>query len=469
MTHFRLPKLHEPLIITLLLGIIVVSGCASPWSKRASLEEQIQNDPNYSIAGIQGPNERRLRSASWKREREQLVNSGDPAMAKALNEYEKARELFDQKKYAEAEKAFHNLVSQRRDTYESTRAKWERWWGARPAETFDPYSNFGDPIEEDALFMQARCQFERGRYADAQNSYSDLLNRYPSSRHLDDITRDLFRIARSWLGFPESIGEDGDVQVASAESKDPPPALLPNLTDKSRPTFDTGGRGLQALRSIWLNDAAGPLADDALMLAANYHLKNENFTESARLYTLLREQYPDSPHVKDAFLLGSHVTLASYEGPGYDGKALQESLQLKQTMLQAFPDLTPGQRQMLEGEVAKLSEAEVAREWDRVEFYRIKGHTSAVALHCYNIINHHPDSKYAGMARKVLQDLKAQGKSEPWWDIALRRQTAQAKATEPKQVEESKRSFFGLLKKADTPPELQPAEDPSEPGKVQLN
>lgn len=453
----------------MLLCIIAVSGCASPWSKRASLEDQIQNDPNYSIAGIQGPNERRLRSASWKREREQLANSGDPAMAEALNKYEKARELFDQKKYVEAEKAFDNLVSERRATYESTRAKWERWWGIRPVETFDPYSNFGDPIEEDALFMQARCQFERGRYADAQNSYDDLLNRYPSSRHLDHITRDLFRIARAWLGFPESVGDDGDVEMAAAESDGPPPALLPNLTDKSRPTFDTGGRGLQALRSIWLNDAAGPLADDALMLAANYHLKKENFPESARLYTLLREQYPDSPHVKDAFLLGSHVTLASYEGPGYDGKALNEALQLKRTMLAAFPDLTPAQRQRLEGEVSKLSEAEVQREWDRVEFYRIKGHSSAVALHCQSIINNHPDSKYADMARKTLQDLKAQGKSQAWWDLSMRRQTAQAKSPAPEETQEPKRSFFGLMKKAEAPPELQPAEDASAPGKVELN
>ncbi len=101
--------------------------------------------------------------------------------------------------------------------------------------------------------------------------------------------------------------------------------------------FDTDGRALQALRSIWLHDTTGPLADDALMLSANYHLRTGDFTESARLYKLLREQYPDSKHFENAFMLGSHVTLASYQGPSYDGKSLDEATKLKEAALRIFP------------------------------------------------------------------------------------------------------------------------------------
>ena len=124
----------------------------------------------------------------------------------------------------------------------------------------------------------------------------------------------------------------------------------------------TAGRALQALQSIWLNDANGPLADDALMLTANYHLQTGDFVEAARVYQLLREQYPDSPHFKDAYLLDSHVRLASYEGPGYDGRALQESRNLRETAQRLFPDLSAEERERLDDELRRIEFSEVARE-----------------------------------------------------------------------------------------------------------
>ena len=102
-------------------------------------------------------------------------------------------------------------------------------------------------------------------------------------------------------------------------------------------------------------------ADDALMLSANHHLRAENYPEAAQDYKLLRDNYPDSPHFKDAFILGSHVTFASYQGSAYDGRALQEARELKQTALQMFGDLTPEQRKRMQEELDLLKIAEEAR------------------------------------------------------------------------------------------------------------
>src|SRR5690606_36655428 len=116
--------------------------------------------------------------------------------------------------------------------------------------------------------------------------YDRLMKEYPSTRYLDRSTRRLFTIARTWLHFPEPV-RASDVQQVDFEnpqaSPPPPPTstadlphsvpIVPNLWDRTRPVFDTQGRAIQALKSIWLNDPTGPLAADALMLAASHYLR----------------------------------------------------------------------------------------------------------------------------------------------------------------------------------------------------
>ncbi|WP_437192539.1 tetratricopeptide repeat protein [Planctomicrobium sp. SH527] len=403
-------------------GMVIGSGCGSlKLSRQEQVRAEMDKNPSYSIAGVQGPTERSLNQSNWDRKREDLKRGGDPETIAALEEFDAAKELYDAGKYKEAEKGFQRLAKERRQRYESFGARFRRNLGMEDKRPHDMYGNYGDAIEEDAIFMLAESQYAQRHYADAQETYEDLLVRYPSTRYLDPTTRQMFRIARYWLGFPEEstqTGENGEVKVASAESaeRNGGPSTLsrvpvfPNLTDKSRPTFDTAGRGKQALRSIWLHDSTGPLAPDALMLAANHALRTDDYVEARRLYTLLREQYPDSIHLKDAYMLGSHVALASYQGAAYDDEALTSARELKQELLAIFPSLTEDERGELEQEIGILKDAEVARIWDLVDFYRVKRNNPGVKLHCYQIINKYPDSPYAPKARELLLEIQEEEK-----------------------------------------------------------
>lgn len=408
----------------LLAGLMMASGCGSLKSstRAEAVRKELETNPKYSIGGIQGPTERALSQAKWEQKRKDLERGADPETAAALATFDRAQALYDQGKFKEAEKAFKNLGKERRDRYESLGAKFRRTWGMDDSRSKDLYGTYGDAIEEDALYMTAESQFAQQRYSDAQESYEDLLVRYPSTRYLDTTTRRLFHIARYWLDFPTdaSEGVDGDGTAenralvesgrkASSLSRIP---VLPNLTDKSRPLFDTYGRGKQALRAIWMHDSTGPLAADALMLAANHALRTEDYVESRRLYSLLREQYPDSPHLKDAYLLGSHVTLASYQGAAYDGETLADAKKLKQEMLALFPGLTEEERERLQEEVELLKHAEVERTWDLIDFYRTKRNNTSAKLHCYLILNKHPDSPFADYAREML--IQIQKEEEAW-------------------------------------------------------
>lgn len=416
LTHFR--KYRGLALLAALWG----SGCAN----HASLvRSQNPNQADIRLAagsdrssppGYMGPMERALKGDRWKQEKSEALAQNDPSMIDGLAEYQAAEALYEDGKLKEAEKAFKRLAKKRRKTHESFHSRIDRWWGVKPAVTLDTYDNFGDPIEEDSLFMKAECQYNQQRYAASQDSYDELINRYPSTRHLDAVSRRYFQIARIWLGFPEKAKSTGDVQVVSDEKDSDEEEkvedfanvdsfyvpIIPNFFDKSRPVFDTRGRALQALRSVWLHDATGPLADDALMVSASFHLRTQDFEESSRLYKLLREQYPDSPHFQDAFLLGSHVTLASYQGSNYDGQNLNEAIELKEAALRIFPDLSEEERNRLGGELKKMYDAEVARIWDKVEYYQAKNSPESVAIYCNILINKFPDSEYAERSRQIL-------------------------------------------------------------------
>ncbi|RLS53758.1 MAG: hypothetical protein DWH91_13575 [Planctomycetota bacterium] len=391
------------------MGCLAMTGCSSmPLAQRQtdSVDVRLVQD------SYQGPEERAVSRKRWEIRKSQASTGGQTI--EGLSEYEAAESLYDAGRYAEAEKAFHKLAKSRRSSHEDLGMKMERWWGVRQTLGYDTYSTFGDPIEEDAMFMKAESQFARQRYAHAQESYGALITRYPSTRHLDKVSRRNFQIAREWLGFQAEIHDNGEVQQASGEAAAGNQAdfantdpfyvpIAPNFTDRTRPTFDTRGRALEALRSIWLHDPTGPLADDALMLSASFHLRTQDFEESARLYKMLREQYPDSPHFRDAFLLGSHVTLASYQGSNYDDTSLGEAIDLKESALRIFPDLTEEERNRLGSELDLMYQAEVARIWDRVEFFQAKNAPQSVAVYCKILINRFPDSEYAERARKILQ------------------------------------------------------------------
>lgn len=418
--------LQWALLAFIVAGVSTLAGCATtldvsalkldPFSSErdeielVSASEDEDRGDRPSIDGVMGPTERKLKQASWEKQKREAAAADGQYGIEGLAEYEAAEKLYEAGNYRAAEKAFKKLAKDRRNRGLN--------FGQRAAESLrtgvsDPSANgYGDPIEEDALFMHAESLFKQRKYSWAQDAYDRLLERYPSSRHLDDVTRRMFAIAQSWMGFPDV--QDDNVQLASGELQKTNPRTgdrrfekpsFFNIGDDSRPLFDTAGRALQALQTIWLHDANGPLADDALMLTANYHLQTADFVEAARVYQLLCEQYPDSPHFKDAYLLQSHVRLAAYEGPGYDDKSLNSSKQLKETAQRLFPNLDPEQRQKLNEELDRISVIELQREWHLVEFYQSKGNDAAVVLHCNLILNKHPDSEYAKRARKALEEV----------------------------------------------------------------
>jgi len=356
-----------PLVMLIACGV-AAAGCQSSRKTANSDIGAIRNP--FALAGTaDGP----------------IEGSLDPM--KGLPEYEQAMAIYREGKIEEAEKAFKKVAKQFKD----------------------------HPVEEDALFMIAECQYRRKRYSWAQDSYDKLLKKYPTSRYLEESTQRLFSIASIWLNPNGKTPPEELVRVSAADVDgtnengiEVPYSLpiVPNLFDRTRPVFDTQGRALQALKSVWLHDPTGPLADDAVMMTAAYHLRRGDHREANVYFKILREEYPKSEHAKHAFVLGTGVLLATYQGAKYDATALDEADNLVRSTLNIYPESE--HREKLQQDLQRIRMEDAARDWARIEFYQRKYNHQAVALYCEMLIERFPDSEYADRARALLAEIDPQ-------------------------------------------------------------
>lgn len=452
--------------------MLCVCGCRTPLDVAGLKNFGRSEEELTSTAGISGPLERALRAARG----ESLTDDANRDPYAGREEFEQAQATFDAGDYPTAAKAFKKVAKQ--------------------------YKDF--PVREDALFMKAEAEFAQQKYSWAQDSYGTLLADFPSTQYMDRVTRRLFTISRTWLDFPEVV-TSGDIQPVNFENPKSTPRpeteddanksvpltkrvpILPNFTDRTRPLFDTNGRALEALKAIWLNDPTGPLADDALMLSASHHMKKGDYVEADRILTILRQEYPKSPHLQNAFVLGSHVKLMSYQGPAYDGRSLDAAQELKESTLRVFDDLPANDRERQLSEIRRIEEAKADQDWQMVVFYEKKGKTDAVAIYCQQIIDRFPNTSYADRARQKLAEITpAQvAMQEPKTPLP-RRQTTPLDVPEPPR--RFRLPFLGQPKPipepavenettgeppwsstpAEEPPWLGPESDDEPPGRVRL-
>lgn len=353
----------------LICAVSGVTGCASTRGKGA--DSQASSKPIFTNPFAQ------------KKKTREII---DPELG--LDEYDLAMAKFEKKEYDEAANDFKAV-----------------------AKKFYDY-----PVEEDALFMVAECRFAAKRYGWAQDAYDGLIKKYPSSRYLEKSSRRLYAIGAMWLNGDGNADTKELIQVSATDVTKPESVqrkpipnsipLAPNLFDKSRPLFDTPGNALKALKSVWLHDPLGPLADDAVMLTAVYYIRKGNFREADHWLDILRREYPKSEHTQTAFVVGSHIKLASYQGPKYDGRDLVDADDLIHSTLNLFPDVED--REQLQAELVKIHNRGAERNWSRAEYYRHRAKPQSEAIYCEAVLKDFPESEYAKLAAKRLQELGPQ-------------------------------------------------------------
>lgn len=245
-------------------------------------------------------------------------------------------------------------------------------------------------LEEDARFMVGECYFFADEYPEANEAFELLLKDYPHTRHLDRTEARRFAIAQYWLQQYE------EQQLGS---------LSLNMTDKTRPAFDTFAHALRVLNKIRLDDPTGKLADDATLAAGNAQFKAGRFIEADEFFTDLRKAYPTSEHQFVAHLLSVKAKLESYQGPDYSGDVLDQAEELIKQIRRQFPTEAEKEREFLARAYGEIRHQKAEREWWMGRYYDRRYQYRAARQHYQKILDEYADTAYQEQAAERVAAL----------------------------------------------------------------
>ena len=275
------------------------------------------------------------------------------------------------------------------ETDPALRAKKYAEAGAKFATVADRWPD--SPLEEDALFLQGESEFFSDQYPKAHDTFGGLLKKYTNTRHLDTVVYREFALGRYWE------------QLHDAKPMWP---TTPNLTDGTRPMFDTSGYAVQAYERIRMHDPTGPLADHSLMALGNLYFRCGQFENAAYNYDLLRKEYPNSKHQMSAHLLGLQAKMRIYQGSWYDGTPLKDAQKIADQTLSQFGDKLGAERERVARARAQIIEEQANREFTIAQYYDQHADYRAARIYYHSVIDGFPTTHRAKEAEQRIEQIK---------------------------------------------------------------
>lgn len=246
-------------------------------------------------------------------------------------------------------------------------------------------------LEEDSMFLLGESYFFSDQYAKAHDAYGELLKKHDNSRYLDTVVRREFALGRYWE----------EMHKAS-----PHWPTTPNVSDKSRPLFDTFGHALDAYQRVRMYDPTGPLADDSVMATANAYFVKGEYESAAYNYDLLRKEYPTSEFQAQAHLLGLQAKLKVYQGKDYDGVPLTEADEIAQQTLTQFGRQLGPEKSRVEQTAKEIVEKKAERDWAMGQYFEKKRHYGSARFYYNSLMAEYPSTRHAEMARARLAEIR---------------------------------------------------------------
>jgi TolA-binding protein len=254
------------------------------------------------------------------------------------------------------------------------------------------------PLEEDALFLQGESEFFSDQYPKAHDTFGGLLKKYSNTRHLDTVAAREFALGRYWE------------QLYDAKPAWP---VTPNVTDRSRPMFDTFGYAVQAYERVRMYDPKGPLADDSLMALGNAYFLRGQWGDAAYNYDLLCKEYPDSKFQLKAHLFALQANMRRYQGSAYDEGPLKESAKLAKTTLTQFGDKLGDERERVVKARAQIEEERANRDFIRAQYYEGRHCYGAARLYYNSVVSDFPATESARKAKAQLEKIRNEPDEPP--------------------------------------------------------
>lgn len=283
---------------------------------------------------------------------------------KAEAEIKAAHELYMKDELAQAEKEFARIAKNRK----------------------------GSPYGSKAQFFLAETQFQQKKYVNAHDSYEKLIADYPGTDRLEQAVKREYEIAQIWLAQSDPKAKKDEAFTWTSHF------------DGKQPLIDTQGSALKALEHVRVHDPTGPLADDALMKIADYHMQNADYESAGIYYDQLIQDHPKSPMARQAALLAIDARMKGYRGPEFDASGLERSRELVKQTMQRYPEQPAGNNQLYKT-LDLINDAEAEKTFTTGAYYKKIGRIQAAELYFGKIPQRWPESPWAKKAKTELASL----------------------------------------------------------------
>ena len=374
------------------LLMCLVTGCASvqsgdlftpPWKKSAKKDDLTKERGSYLGRGL---------------ERELVP----PAVQAELDA---AKQLFQEKKYAEAETRYHKLAQE-----ESA-----AWWSLggilenESAEKEKAKRKMPKIVREEAMFYEAECQRVQMNYRQGSDTYSKLLISFPRSQYTPGACQGLFQIADHWLEPTRQQMKEYHAQLKGERWFVTPASWI--HFNKDMPTMDAEGNALLLLNTVVVHDINGPLGEKALLYLGTTIFYRKDYKEADFYFTKLFQDYPNGDHAATALKQAVICKQLSTGGSVYDCRGVEESKKLLMTGQTAYKELAQDEK-WVAGQLTSIAAQQADRDYRIAEFYRRTGHPGSSYFYFELVRRRYPGSSYATSATTKMNEIRAEVERE---------------------------------------------------------
>jgi outer membrane protein assembly factor BamD (BamD/ComL family) len=279
-------------------------------------------------------------------------------------EYQEVEKLFQQGRFAEAEKGFAKIAKNRK----------------------------GTPWGENSQFYLAESQFQLKNYVAAHDSFEMLHKEYPANAYAEEIVAREFFIASLWM--------------QQCDPNTPREKLLPwycRFTG-ALPLIDTAGSGIKALEHVRMNKSDDPLAERAAYELGNHYMKHHDYESAAVYYDEFIHDYTKSPLLEEVQHLAIDARMKAYAGPDYDASGLEKARELVRRTGQTFPE-RQANFEGLYHTLDLINDAQAEKAFKDGEYYKRVRKVASAEYYFGKIPRRWPNTVWAEKAKVELAQL----------------------------------------------------------------
>jgi TolA-binding protein len=289
-----------------------------------------------------------------------------------------AKRLIDDKKFDEAEKAFHAIGIDKKCP---------------------------EQFREEAVFFEAECERLQKKYRIAEETYSLLFKDYPSTQYTERSDRALFEIALHWLEETRKQMEEYEEQRDGKRWLVMPTKFI--HTSEDMPIFDARGHAVRVLEGIAMREKVmhTALGEQSLMYLGTINFYLENYLDADRYFTDLYQQYPNSKNAARALKQSIICKQLCTGGTIYDLRTVEESRKLIHTAQTAYPEFGR-ETEWIQQQLSGINLQQADRDWHIAEFYRWTSHPGAAYFYYELVRRCYPRTEYATKAEQRIRELE---------------------------------------------------------------